>query len=133
MLSGVQYALESYLVTPDNMQLRLVDPEKVIVQRENQNGSDRSTAGMLIRNGMTGMSSVSIEFLIFTLVCTNGMVVAFDKGMVYNRKHYAIGREQFIQEVVKTFGVPGTWWPRGEHREGETDRLDIEQRVELFE
>ena len=41
-------------MTPDNMQLRLVDPEKVVVQRENQNGSDRSTAGMLIRNGMTG-------------------------------------------------------------------------------
>lgn len=135
VLSGGQYALESYVVTPDNMQLRLVDPEKVIVQRENQNGSDRSTAGMLIRNGMTGMSSVSIEFLIFTFVCTNGMVVGFDKGMVYNRKHYAIGREQFIQEVVKTFGgFPEYVVAARENIEkARQTRLDIEQRVELFE
>ena len=135
VLGSGQYALESYSITPDNMQLRLVDPEKVIVQRQTPRGTDRSTAGMVVRNGMTGMSSVSVEFLVYTFFCTNGLVVADDRGMVYQRKHYAIDKDRFVAEVSETFeGFPDYVIAARDHIEiARNTRLDLEKRIELFE
>jgi len=134
-LGSGRYVLESYAITPDNMQLRLVDPEKIIVQRENQQGTDRSSIGMIVRNGMTGMSSISIEFMIFTFICTNGLIIGADKGLVYQRKHYMIGREQFIEEVTKTFERFPEYVTAAKEdvEKARQVRLDIERRVELFE
>ena len=129
------YQLESFSATPDNMQLRLVDPEQVIIQRERPGGTDRSTAGMIVKNGQTGMSSISIEFMVFTFACTNGLIVADDHGVAYRRKHYAVGRERFIEEVIQTFGRFPDYVEaaREDIERARSTRLDIEKRVELFD
>lgn len=132
---GGQFQLQSYSVTPDNMQIRVVDPGEIIVDRASPYDGDGSTAGMVIRNGLTGMSSVSIEFMLYTLVCTNGLIVVGDRGSAYSRKHYAVGREKFIEEIAATFNEFPEYATaaRGGVERARQARLDIEKRVEIFD
>ena len=96
-----KYQIEAFSVTPDNMQIRMVDTESVIL-RDPHGKTDTSVAGLVFRNGQTGWASASIEFMVYTFACTNGLIVAPDKGIVYYRKHIRIGKEDFIEEVTKT-------------------------------
>ena len=96
-----RYSLESYSITPDNMNVRLVDPENIIMT-DPLGKTDTSTAGIIFRNGQTGRSSISIEFMVYTFACTNGLIITKDRGVVYYRKHIQVDQEHFVQEVVNT-------------------------------
>lgn len=92
--------VESSLFTPDNMMLRLIDPNTVVLPQ-----SDRaygSYVGVNIRNGQTGQVSVVIEFMIYTIICSNGMFVGEDRGRVFYRKHYGIDRPTFRSDFSRS-------------------------------
>jgi len=63
--------IESMELTDRRMYLKVVNPR---LEREVAPG-DIVQAGILITNSEVGMSSVSIQPLVYQLICTNGMVV----------------------------------------------------------
>ena len=95
------YRIEAYALDVDNLSVRLVDTEKVLVQ-DASGGRDKSTAGLVFRNGQTGRSLASIEFMIYTFACTNGLIVAQDRGIVYKRRHISINKEDFTEQITAT-------------------------------
>lgn len=130
-----QYLLESYVVTPDLMNVRLVDPEKLVTQREGTSGTDTSSVGMILKNGMTGMSSISVEFMIYTFACTNGLIISSDRGKMFSRKHFGIGRQDFenkIGQVLEMFPDYIASAKTGIEQARNT-RIDLEQRLELYD
>jgi len=96
---GGTYDIEAYSLTLDNMNVRLVDTEGVVLT-DGSYGRDTTTAGLIFRNGQTGRSYASIEFLLFTFACTNGLIVSQDRGMVYRRRHISIGKADFRDAVL---------------------------------
>ena len=95
------YKIEAHALDVDNMSVRLVDMEKIMIQ-DASGGRDKSTAGLVFRNGQTGRSLASIEFMIYTFACTNGLVVAQDRGIVYKRRHISINKEEFTEQITAT-------------------------------
>ena len=95
------YRIEAHALDVDNLSVRLVDTEKFLVQ-DASGGRDKSTAGLVFRNGQTGRSLASIEFMIYTFACTNGLVVAQDRGIVYKRRHISINKEEFTEQITAT-------------------------------
>ena len=71
--------VESSALTDTNMFVKVVVPG---IQAEVQVG-DIVQAGFVIRNSETGHGSFSVEQMIFTLACTNGMIV----GEKFSRRH----------------------------------------------
>ncbi len=94
-----EYKLEAHSLSLDNMSVRLVDPEQVLLHDKSL-GRDSTTAGILFRNGQTGQSYASLEFLLFTFACTNGLIVSQDRGIVYKRRHISIDRRDFTEQLV---------------------------------
>lgn len=95
-----EFKVESAIVTPDNMTLRIVDPKKVVVPGTGNN--DGSSIGMSIRNGQTGQMCVSAEFMVYTFFCSNGIFIGADRTMMYSKKHYNVTRETFKEEFLKS-------------------------------
>lgn len=96
-----RYRIEAQSLGLDNMSVRLVDTEEFLIKDES-GGRDKSTAGLIFRNGQTGKSVASVEFLIYTFACTNGLIVAQDRGIVYKRKHISISKEDFTEQITST-------------------------------
>lgn len=78
-----QYHVESCEVTPDRMYIKIVNTR---LEMEVVPG-DIVQAGVVIKNSEVGLGSISVEPLVYRLVCTNGMIVN-DLGM--RKKH--VGR-----------------------------------------
>lgn len=95
------YSIEAYALSVDNMSVRLVDTEQILIP-DASHGRDRSTAGLIFRNGQTGRSLASIEFLVYTFACTNGLIVSQDRGIVYKRRHISIDRHDFTEQITAT-------------------------------
>lgn len=100
-LDSDRYQIESHSIGLDNMYIRLIDTEQIILPDASL-GRDKSTVGLIFRNGQTGKSLASIEFLVYTFACTNGLVVAQDRGMVYKKRHISIDRTDFTQQIAAT-------------------------------
>lgn len=99
-----RYAFEAGYVGVDNMSIRMVDTDKILLS-DGSNGRDTSTAGIIFRNGQTGASAFSIEYLIYTFACTNGLIIASDRGMVFRRKHAGNVAEQFAAQVASAVAL----------------------------
>jgi hypothetical protein len=93
------YRLEACSLTLDNLSVRLVDTEQILIKDDSM-GRDKSVAGLIFRNGQTGRSLASIEFLIYTFACTNGLIVSQDRGFVYKRRHISIGKREFVEQIT---------------------------------
>lgn len=130
--NGDKYQIEAHSLTIDNMSVRLVDTEKVLIQ-DRSDGRDKSTAGLIFRNGQTGQSLASIEFMIFTFACTNGLIVAQDRGIVYKRRHISIDKADFTSQITATLEQFPDYVAeaRKDMERARQSRIDIDQRVKL--
>ncbi len=94
------FKLESGSITPDNLHLRIVSPEKVILPGVGNN--DGSSIGMSIRNGQTGQLCASADFMVYTFICSNGLFVGSDFSQVFHKKHFNIDHEEFKKGFSKS-------------------------------
>ena len=46
---------------------------------------------------------MSIEILIYKMICSNGMLLGGGRGQYYFRRHVGLTREDFVAEIGKTF------------------------------
>jgi hypothetical protein len=97
---STELRVDSSFMSPDNMSLRLVDPTRVI--NEGVGVGDGSVVGLSIRNGQTGQVSLEVEFMIYTLICTNGLFIGQDRGRMLYKKHYSIERADFEKSFVES-------------------------------
>ncbi len=88
--------IESSSVYVDDMALRIVDPEQVIVRGNGTN--DKSTIGMQIRNGQTGRVCVSVDFMVYTSICTNGLFIGADRSNIFRQKHFNVSTRKFQED-----------------------------------
>lgn len=130
--SSGQYQIEAHSLTVDTLSLRLVDTEKVVLHDASQ-GRDLSTAGMLYRNGQTGLSVASVEFMIYTFACTNGLIVSEDRGVVYRRKHISIDKEDFTRQIAATLEQFPAYVAeaRKDMEQARLRRLQVDEQVRL--
>lgn len=89
------FIVDTYHMDPDSMELRLISPRQVMTQTE-----EPATVGLIVKNGQVGNGSVSITFMIYTFACSNGLIVGPDNGVVYQRKHMNINRQEFKHDVA---------------------------------
>jgi len=86
--------VESCEVTERKLYLKMIFPK---IEREVSKG-DIVQAGAVISNSEIGLGSISIEKLIYTLACTNGMIIA-NSGI---RKHH-VGKQVAGDETQLLF------------------------------
>jgi hypothetical protein len=90
--------VDSVQMTPDNLSLRVVAPEKVIVP--GGGGNDGSSVGIAINNGQTGQVILGLEFMTYTFVCSNGLFIGTDRSLMFRRKHFSINKEDFRRDFL---------------------------------
>lgn len=95
----------SAMISPDDMSIRTIDYSQAIVP--DTHIQDGSGLGAHIRNGQTGRSCISTEFMVYTFFCANGLFIGKDRSMAYSQKHYNIEQDQFKKEFVRSIeGYP---------------------------
>ena len=83
----------SYL-SADRFHLRMINPEKI-----NVDGEDLFT-GIQIDNSDIGMASLGVTLLIYKQVCTNGLILPKDKGVLFKKKHIGINAVDFKEQMM---------------------------------
>ena len=92
VLQDLDVSFESTEVTDSRMYVKVVNKK---LTKEVKPG-DYVQSGIMITNSEVGMGTVTIQPLLYRLVCTNGMVVNDMKTGATRRRH--IGRRQFASE-----------------------------------
>jgi hypothetical protein len=86
-----RFSIELFALTGESLHLRLVDPS---ASREVL-PDDRLMAGIHIANSEVGRRAVSIDAMVYRLICTNGLIgLVKGKSLLYQR-HIHVSQERF--------------------------------------
>lgn len=72
------------------------------IQGRSGQGEDRTLLGLEFRNSMVGTSAVRINYYLFRLVCSNGMMVP--AGSAINRVFHSGNRDSFHKRLEHCYG-----------------------------
>ena len=93
-----------YYVSPERFHLRLTEPTQLFEK-------DDLFAGVQIDSSDVGRSQLKVQFFLYKLVCTNGMVSVVkgedgkDKGGIFfQQKHIGISKDDFRNRLVEALG-----------------------------
>lgn len=86
------YVIKGSFISPERLHLRAVMPEPVFPD-------DDLYFGVTIDSSDVGRSVLSVKFLIYKEVCTNGMIVAEDSGVLYKQRHIGLESIDFEREL----------------------------------
>jgi len=97
--------VESADVTPTRMHLKVVSPK---IEGEVRKG-DVVRAGLAISNSEVGLGALEVQFLLYRLVCTNGLIRAGNAG--HGVRRYHVGKKLQIGEAPPADGLTaeGVW------------------------
>lgn len=87
VISDIGGSVESCALSDEGLTLKLVTPK---LQGDVKKG-DTVQAGLLIRNSEVRQGALSVQPLIFRLVCTNGLILGSASGKAASRRH--VGRD----------------------------------------
>jgi hypothetical protein len=105
-------------VTEDHMVLRVTDPEPLPIDGVNV------FAGFHLLNSENGSSSIMIRHLIYDLICTNGLIMVFDKNTVIQQRHSKFDVPAFRERVAEASKeLPAI------HKESKELVIDLTQRT----
>lgn len=85
-------SVKGYSLSPERFHLRFAQTEQMNVPNEDL------FAGLSIDNSDVGRSTLSVRFLVFKKVCTNGLIVAKGNGELFRQKHMGLTSERFAEE-----------------------------------
>lgn len=85
------YAVEWFALTEESFHLRLLDFR---LSRDVLPG-DRLVAGIHVANSEVGKRAVTVDALVYRLVCRNGLVRLVRGASLMNRRHVALSRIEF--------------------------------------
>lgn len=91
VLADTSYQVGLCQITGEAFHLRLVNPGLFLDVRPN----DRLFAGFHLANSEVGYRSVTIEAMIFRLVCTNGLIRRVNSQSLFKQRHAFLSPELF--------------------------------------
>ena len=89
-----QYEVKGSFLNEERLHVRLVSTEMLPIDGEDL------FAGLFIDSSDVGRSTLTVQFGIYKLVCTNGLVVSRAGGVLFQQKHFNISTEEFRQGLV---------------------------------
>lgn len=95
ILAGTGYQVRMLDVSPEAFHLRLVDP---VISRDVLPG-DRLQIGIHLANSEVGLRAVTVDALVYRLVCTNGLIRRIAGKSLMKQRHIAVASERFQQTL----------------------------------
>lgn len=86
--------LSGYYVSEERLHLRLRESEPLNIKGEDL------YAGLQIDSSDVGRNILSVKFLLFKLVCTNGLVLPKGSGILFEQRHLGITPQDFHDGLV---------------------------------
>lgn len=93
-----QYRIKGHFLTPERFHARFVQKEMM-----NINGEDLF-AGIQIDSSDVGRSILTVQFMIWKQVCSNGLCISQGGGMLFSQKHIGIDRDEFRDSFKQSIG-----------------------------
>lgn len=89
------YEVDWFALTDESLHLRLHDAR---LFRDALPG-DRLMAGVHIGNSEVGKRAVTVDALVYRVICTNGLIQRIDGGSLLHQRHIALSRPEFLLSV----------------------------------
>lgn len=93
VVDSSQYMTKGYHLSPERFHARVVQREMMSIDGEDL------FAGIQIDSSDVGRSILSVKFLIFKQVCTNGLTISKGGGVLFEQKHIGISAVDFRNEL----------------------------------
>jgi hypothetical protein len=101
--------LEDLKITDHAFHARFVKPDhtqSIKVTEAGDNGNtDDATVGIHMFNSETGHGKISGDFMLYRLVCSNGLIMLVDGARLFEQTHGRIDRDVFSDRVANGFTV----------------------------
>ena len=94
------FKVKGSFVSPDRFHLRLAQKERMNVDGEDLFG------GLSINSSDVGRSTLSVNFLVFKQVCSNGLIISKGSTQLFRQKHIGITSDAFrlgLEEGLDVF------------------------------
>ena len=88
------YEIKGSFLNAERLHVRLVSKEMLPIDNEDL------FAGLFIDSSDVGRSILTVQFGVYKLVCTNGLVVSKAGGVLFQQKHIGISKEEFHEGLV---------------------------------
>ena len=92
------FNIKGHLVSEERFHARFISKELLPVSGEDLYG------GIFIDSSDVGRSVLTVTFGIFKQVCTNGLMIAKDKGVLFQQKHIGITPHEFKKGFIAALG-----------------------------
>lgn len=84
-----EYTIKGHFLSPERFHARIVQKEMLHISGEDL------FAGIQIDSSDVGRSTLSVKFMLFKQICTNGLCITKGGGLLFLQKHIGINREDF--------------------------------------
>lgn len=91
------FTVKGSYVSPERFHARIVMPRTLDIPME-----DDLMPGIQIDSSDVGRSILTVKFLIYKQVCTNGLVVSTGGGVLFSQKHIGISSNEFVSEFKRS-------------------------------
>ena len=92
------YTIKGHFLTFERFHARIIQRDRM-----NIDGEDLF-AGIQIDSSDVGRSILTVQFMIFKQVCTNGLCISRGGGMLFSQKHIGIDKSDFRDNFQKSIG-----------------------------
>lgn len=99
-LAGSRYQVRLVELTRDSFHLRLVDPG---ICRDVLPG-DKLQVGIHVANSEVGLRAVTVDALVFRVVCENGLVRRIAGKSLFKQRHIHLGGDRFVPLLSDAIG-----------------------------
>lgn len=89
VVDGSQYSTKGFHISPERFHARIIQNDMMNV------GGEDLFAGIQIDSSDVGRSTLTVRFMIFKQVCTNGLCIAKSDGVLFNQRHIGINIDDF--------------------------------------
>ena len=97
-----EFEVKGHYLSPERFHLRIAMRNPMNIPGEDL------FAGLSIDNSDVGRSMMSVRFLVYKKVCTNGLIVAKGNGELFKQKHVGLTSEIFAEEFANSM----TYFPK---------------------
>ena len=95
-----RYEVKHLALTPESLHLRLVDPDLTRDVLPN----DRLMVGLHVANSEVGRRAVSVDALVYRLVCANGLIRLVRGRSLLRHRHVSWDEPRFAEALQKALG-----------------------------
>ena len=91
IINPADFIIKGYFISEERLHLRLAFRETLPAVREDL------FVAIIVDSSDVGRAMLTITFGIFKLVCTNGLIIPWNEGMLYKQKHIDIHPDEFFK------------------------------------